>query len=92
MGMIKSGYNPAYVGTTSVKVPMTEAGYIAAAGETASGTKRLQINRVAAENDLADNEEVLNFILGLVKAQYDRASNQMTVRWDTEADNLPSSI
>lgn len=90
MSMEKTGYNPAYIGTTSVRVPVTADGYIAAPGVAATGTKRIQFNRVAAENDLTDNEEVLNFFLGLVRGQYDRTSNQMTVKWDTSTEVIPT--
>lgn len=82
MGYAKEGYRDANVGTTSVKIAIDEHGQIAPGGTTPAGTKRFQINRVAAENTLEDNEAVLDFFLDLVGAQYSSDSNQMTVRWE----------
>ncbi len=82
MGFVKTGYRDANVGTTSVKIAVDEKGQIAPGGTDAVGTRRFQINRVAAENNLEDNEAVLNFFLDMVGGVYSSDSNQMTVRWE----------
>lgn len=82
MAFEKTGYSPANVGTTAVKIAIDENGYIAPEGTQAAGTKRLQINRVAAENDLQDNTEVLNFFLTLAQGKQDSLTNTMNVKWE----------
>lgn len=82
MAMTKTGYSDAKIGTTAVKVPIDSNGYIAPAGVESAGTKRMQINRVAAENDLTDNTEVLNFFLTLAQGQQDSLTNTMSVKWE----------
>lgn len=82
MAMQKTGYSEAHNGTTAVKIPIDTNGYIAPAGTQAAGSKRIQINRVAAENSLEDNTEVLNFFLTLAQGQQDSLTNTMSVKWE----------
>lgn len=81
MGLAKEGYTAAQQGTTAVNVGITDAGFIAVAGDTVAGTKKFQINKVAAENDLTDNTEVLNFFITLANGTGDSLSNTMQVKW-----------
>lgn len=81
MALEKTGYTAATQGTTRVNVAMDADGYIAPAGTTPAGTKGFSINRVAAENSLEDNTEVLNFFLTLANGVQDSLSNTMQVKW-----------
>lgn len=81
MALEKTGYTAATQGTTRVNVAMDADGYIAPEGTTAASTKGYSINRVAAENSLEDNTEVLNFFLTLANGVQDSLSNTMSVKW-----------
>lgn len=81
MALEKTGYTSATQGTTKVNIAIDENGYIAPSGTTAAGTKSFSINKVAAENSLTDNTEVLNFFLSLAQGQQDSLSNTMQVKW-----------
>lgn len=81
MAMEKTGYSAAIQGTTRVKVPMDEQGYIAPTGTTAVGTRNFQISKVNADNSLIDNTEVLDFFLTLANGQQDSLTNTMDVKW-----------
>lgn len=81
MALEKTGYKPAIQGTTKVNVQVDADGYLAPAGVSGTGTKRLSINKVAAENSLEDNTEVLKFFLDLANGNQDSLSNQMNVSW-----------
>ena len=81
MALDKLGYKGANQGTTRVNVAIDENGYIAQSGTVAASTKRVSINKVSAENSRIDNEDVLNFFIGLVGGRYDRNTNQMQVTW-----------
>lgn len=82
MSLEKTGYTSAVVGTTKAKIAIDENGYIAPSGTTAAGTKNFSINRVAAENSLTDNTDVLNFFLNLAQGRQDSLTNSMTVKWE----------
>lgn len=86
MGLAKEGYANANIGTTAVKIAVDENGYIVAdSGTTVAGTKTFQFNRVAAENNLQDNTDVLEFVFGLIgNVQYSETSNTMQVKWEVE--------
>lgn len=81
MGLAKTGYSDAITGTTKVNVGTDADGYIAASGTTIAGTKSFSINRVNAENTLQDNQDVLNFFIGLATGTTDSISNTMQVKW-----------
>ena len=81
MALEKSGYTGAIQGTTKVNVGIDEDGYIAPEGTTAAGTKRISITKVAAENSLVDNTEVLAFFIGLANGSQNSDTNVMTVTW-----------
>lgn len=81
MALTKTGYTDAQQGTTKVNVAIDVDGYIVPAGETAAGNKRISISKVAAENSLTDNTEVLAFFLNLANGTQDSLSNTMTVSW-----------
>lgn len=81
MGLAKEGYSPAIQGTTAVNVAITDEGYIAVEGDTVAGTKKFQVNKVSAENDLVDNTEVLDFFITLANGSSDSLSNTMSVKW-----------
>lgn len=81
MALDKTGYTGANQGTTKVNVGTDADGYIAAAGETPAGNKKISITKVAAENSLQDNTEVLAFFLDLANGAQDSLSNTMTVTW-----------
>lgn len=87
MALAKTGYKSAVQGTTRVNVPVDEDGYIAPEGTTAAGNKRLTITKVAAENSLQDNTDVLNFFLGLANGRSDSLSNTMAVTWNAGEDS-----
>lgn len=82
MALAKEGYTAAVQGTTAAKVAMTEDGYIAVAGDTPASSKNFQITKVAAENSLTDNTEVLNFFLQLANGTADSLTNTMSVKWE----------
>lgn len=84
MALEKTGYTSAIVGTTKVNVGTDADGYIAAAGTTVTGNKSFSINRVSAENSLQDNQDVLNFFIGLATGTTDSISNTMQVKWGVE--------
>ena len=81
MALEKTGYSAANIGTTKVNVAVDENGYIAGTGKTATGVKSFSINRVSAENSLQDNQDVLNFFIGLATGTTDSLSNTMQVKW-----------
>lgn len=85
MAVEKTGYKGAVQGTTRVNVAIDENGYIAPTGTSAAGSKKLTLSKVAAENSLQDNTDVLNFFLTLANGRQDSLSNTMSVTW--EADN-----
>jgi len=82
MALVKTGYKGANQGTTKVNVSIDENGYIATSGVVATGQKTLSINKVSAENSRIDNEDVLNFFIGMVGGRYDARTNKMTVTWE----------
>lgn len=84
MAMLKSGYKDQYTGTTSFKVAIDSDGYLTNSSDTPAGTKRISFNKVNADNDLQANEQVIDFFLGMIDAQHDQYSNQMTVRWEAD--------
>lgn len=83
MALAKSGYRGAYQGTTKVNVAIDSNGYIAPAGTTAMGYKKVSITKANAENSLQDNTDVFNFFLGLVGGRHDANTNTMSVTWNT---------
>lgn len=85
MALEKTGYTGAIRGTTKVNVAVDENGYLAPAGTLSVGTKKIQINTVAAENSLIDNTEVLNFFIGLANGSADSLSNTMSVTWEADS-------
>ena len=82
MALEKTGYTAAVQGTTKVNIGITEDGYIAVAGDTVAGKKSFQVNKVAAENSLSDNTEVLDFFITLANGSSDSLSNTMSVKWE----------
>lgn len=82
MALEKTGYTPATLGTTKVKIGIDENGYIASGQSVAVGTKTFQINRANADNTLEDNQDVLNFFIGLVDGRGDSDTNTMSVIWE----------
>lgn len=84
MALEKTGYTAAVLGTTKVNVGTDADGYIAAAGTTIAGKKSFSINKVNAENSLQDNQEVLDFFIGLATGTTDSLSNTMQVKWGVE--------
>lgn len=82
MALLKDGYTGATQGTTKVNVALDANGFIAPAGTTAAGNKRISINKVNAENSLQDNTDVFNFFLDLANGTSDSLSNQMQVTWE----------
>lgn len=84
MALEKTGYTAAVLGTTKVNVGTDENGYIAATGTTIAGQKSFSINKVNAENSLQDNQDVLNFFIGLATGTTDSLSNTMQVKWGVE--------
>lgn len=81
MALEKTGYSPAVQGTTKVNYGIDDNGYIAPVGTTPAGQKSFSINKVSAENSLADNQEVLNFFMTLASGATDSLSNTMQVKW-----------
>ena len=81
LALEKTGYAGANFGTTKVNVGTDANGYIAATGKTVTGSKSFSINRVNAENSLQDNQDVLNFFIGLATGTTDSLSNTMQVKW-----------
>ena len=81
MALEKTGYTSANQGTTKVNVGVDEDGYIAPAGGQAVGTKKFSITKVAAENSLQDNTDVLEFFLDLANGVQDSNTNVMSVTW-----------
>lgn len=84
MALMKEGYGGAVQGTTKVKIPVDENGYIAPEGTTPAGTKNFSITKVNAENSLQDNTDVLNFFLNLAQGQSDTLTNTMDVKWSVD--------
>ena len=82
MALAKDGYTSAIQGTTKVNVAIDSDGYLAPSTTTAAGTKKLSITKVAAENGLEDNTEVLNFFLTLANGVADSLTNTMNVTWE----------
>lgn len=82
MALAKEGYKGANQGTTKINVATNEDGQIAAPGEVATGVRTVSFNRVAAENSLTDNVDVIGFFMGLIGGRYDTRSNKMTVSWE----------
>lgn len=85
MALEKTGYKSAIQGTTKVRVPLDSDGYLAPEGTIAASTKQVSITKVAAENSLQDNTEVLNFFLTLANGRSDSLTNTMSVTWQTGA-------
>lgn len=85
MALDKTGYAGANQGTTSVKIAVDENGYIAPTGTTAAGKKNFSINKVNAENSLADNQDVINFFMTLAQGNSDSLTNTMKVEWGVES-------
>lgn len=85
MALDKTGYAGANQGTTSVKIPVDENGYIAAAGTTPAGKKNFSINKVNAENSLQDNQDVLDFFITLAQGSSDSLTNTMKVEWKVDS-------
>lgn len=82
MALEKTGYTAANQGTTKVKVGIDEDGYIAAKdSEDVVGSKRISFTKVAAENSLEDNTEVIEFFLELANGTQDSLTNTMSVTW-----------
>lgn len=81
MALEKTGYSAAVQGTTKVNVATDSNGYIATSGSTATGVKGFSLNKVAAENSLVDNTEVLDFFITLANGSSDSLSNTMQVKW-----------
>lgn len=88
MGLEKTGYKNAVQGTTRVNVAIDQNGYIAPAGTVAAGAKKVAITKVAAENSLVDNTEVLNFFLTLANGRQDSLSNTMAVTWSADIPEI----
>lgn len=84
LALEKTGYSAAVLGTTKVNVGTDANGYIAAEGVTVTGKKSFSINKVNAENSLQDNQDVLNFFIGLATGTTDSLSNTMQVKWSVE--------
>lgn len=89
MALSKTGYKDAARGLTKANIAVDEDGRIVPAGETPAGSKRFSINKVNADNGLADNTEVLNFFLTLANGVQDSLSNQMQVTWDADDSYTP---
>lgn len=86
MAIAKTGYNTLNVATTSVKVNVDSNGYIAQAGDTVAGTKRINIKGVSIDNDLSSNTAVLDaFVTYFAGGSQDSLSNTMTAKWEAEA-------
>lgn len=85
MALDKTGYAGANQGTTTVRIAIDDNGYIAPAGTTPAGRKSFSINRVNAENSLADNTEVLNFFLNLAQGVGSSDTNVMKVEWKVDS-------
>lgn len=81
MALEKAGYSAAVRGTSQVNIGIDEDGNIATSVEDAVGTKRFSINKVNADNSLADNQEVLEFFITLANGTCDSLSNTMSVKW-----------
>lgn len=81
MAIEKTGYTPAVQGTTKVRVGTDADGYIIAPGAQAEGGKTISINKVAAENSLQDNTDVLAFFLDLANGVQYSDTNTMQVTW-----------
>ena len=81
MALEKSGYKAAAQGTTKVNVGIDADGYITPEGAPSVGNKRISINKVAAENGLIDNTEVLEFFIDMANGVQDSNTNVMSVTW-----------
>lgn len=81
MALAKEGYAGAIQATTKVKVATTEDGYIAGPNDDVAGAKNISITKVAAENSLQDNTDVLAFFLDLANGTQDSLTNTMSVTW-----------
>lgn len=81
MALQKEGYAGAIQATTKVKVPIDDEGYLAPEGTESAGSKNISITKVAAENSLQDNTDVLAFFLDLANGTQDSLTNTMTVQW-----------
>lgn len=82
MALQKTGYTPAIQGKTRANVAINEDGYIATEGDTIAGNKYFTIKQANAENSLVDNQDVINFFIGLVSGSTDSTTNTMTVTWE----------
>ena len=81
MALEKTGYSAAIRGTTKVNVATDEEGYLVPEGTAAASNKKFSISKVAAENSLADNTDVLNFFMDLANGTSDSTTNTMQVTW-----------
>ena len=83
MALAKEGYSSAIQGTSKVNVAVDSDGYLTTATSgTAAGTKKFQISKVAAENSLVDNTDVLGFFIELANGVADSNTNTMNVTWE----------
>lgn len=82
MGLSKTGYSDAKQATTRVNIAVDSDGYLAPAGVLNAKNKRFSINKVAAENGLEDNTEVLEFFLELANGRQYSDTNVMQVSWE----------
>lgn len=81
MALEKTGYTDAVQGTTRVNVAVDSDGYLVPPTEQGTANKKISITKVAAENSLVDNTDVLNFFLDLANGTQDSLSNTMQVTW-----------
>lgn len=82
MALEKTGYSSAMQGTTKVKVGVDADGYLVPSGGTPEKTQTISITRVAAENSLQDNTDVLEFFISLANGAQDTLTNTMQVKWE----------
>lgn len=82
MGLGKNGYRDANQATTKVNIAVDSDGYLAPSGVVNAKFKRFSITKVAAENGLEDNTEVLGFFLGLANGRQFSDTNIMQVSWE----------
>lgn len=82
MGLAKNGYRDAIQATTKVNIAVDSDGYLAPAGVVSAKFKRFSINKVAADNGLDDNSEVLEFFLRLANGRQFSDTNIMQVSWE----------
>lgn len=81
MALSRTGYSDANQGTTRASVPIDENGYIADSGTTAAGTKYFSINHINPDNSAAENNQVLNFFVGLINSEVYSSTNRLQVTW-----------